>query len=76
MHVPRFLLFASDATVAGLAGAGLLVVAGLALLAERRRMRRNRIDAVGWVPWTAVFLFAAFAGFGLLALAVKGWAAP
>lgn len=75
MHVPSFLLFASDATVTGLFGGLLLALALVALLAERLRARRRRIDAVGWVPWTAVFLACAFIGSGLLTLAVKGWLA-
>lgn len=75
MHMPASLLFASDATLAGLIGGALLALALVALLAERLRARRRRIDAVGWVPWTAVFLFCAFAGVAAVTLAVKGWLA-
>ena len=67
-------LFGSEATWIALAGGALLLLAGLALLADRRRARRSRIDDVGWVPWTAVFLIGAICGTSLLALAVKGWA--
>lgn len=67
-------LFGSEATWVGLAGGALLLFAGLALLADRRRARRSRIDDVGWVPWTVVFLISAICGTSLLALAVKGWA--
>ena len=74
MHVPHALVFASDATLIGITGAGLLLIALAALLAERRRARRARIDAVGCMPWTGVFFVAFFAGVLLLALAVKGWA--
>ena len=70
----HFITFASDATLTALMGAALIVVALLALLAERRRARRKAIDAVGWVPWTAIFLAACFAAAGLLALALQGWA--
>ena len=73
MHEPAFLLFASDATLVGLAGAASLVVAAVALLGERRRLRRKHIDAVGWMPWTTVSVLATFAGFSLLAMAVTGW---
>jgi hypothetical protein len=73
MKAPDFLLFASDATVAALAGGALLLVAVVSALAERRRLRRNRIDAVGFVPWTAVFFLAFFPGVTLVALGVKGW---
>ena len=73
MKEPEFLLFASDATVAALAGGVLLLLAAVSALAERRRLRRERIDAVGFMPWTAVFFLAFFPGVTLLALGVKGW---
>jgi hypothetical protein len=75
MREPGFLLFASDATLAGLAGGALLLVAVVAVVAERRRLRRRRIDAVGCMPWTALFLLAFFAGVTLVLLAVTGWLA-
>jgi len=73
MHEPSFLLFASDATLIGLAGGLLLLLAALAWLGERRRLRRKRIDAVGWVPWTSLFVLTFFAGTILLAVAASGW---
>jgi len=73
MHWPAFLLFASDATLVGLAGAALLALAALALVGEHHRQRRKRIDAVGWVPWTALFIACAVSGIGLLTAAVRGW---
>ena len=73
MHEPQFLLFASDATLVGLAGGVLIAVAGIALLGERRRLRRKHIDAVGWMPWRDVAALSLFAGFVLLAVAVTGW---
>ena len=73
MKEPEFLLFASDATVAALAGGVLLLLAVVSALAERRRLRRQRIDAVGFMPWTAVFFLAFFPGVTLLALGVMGW---
>ena len=75
MEEPDFLLFASDATLAGLAGGALLLVAALSVVAERRRLRRRHIDSVGFMPWTAVFFLTVFPGVTLLALAVKGWLA-
>lgn len=65
--------FASDAELAVAAGAALLLLAGIALLAERRRSRsrrHNAPDAVGWVPWTGVFLALAMAGMALLGIAL------
>ena len=75
MAEPDFLRFASDATLAGLAGGALLLLAAFAGVAERRRLRRKHIDAVGWMPWTTVSFLAVFPGVTLLALAVKGWIA-
>jgi hypothetical protein len=73
MGWPGFLLFASDATLAAAGDGVLLVLAVLALVADWRRTRRRRIDAVGCVPWTALFLFCAISGVGLLTLAIQGW---
>jgi hypothetical protein len=73
MHEPAFLLFASDATLVGLAGGISLLIAAIALLGERRRLRRKHIDAVGWMPWTTLSVLATFAGLVLLAVAVSGW---
>jgi hypothetical protein len=72
-EVPDFIRFASDATILGLWGAGLLLVSLVALLGDRRRMRRRRIDAVGWMPWRDVAALSLFAGFVRLAVAVTGW---
>ena len=73
MEEPDFLLFASDATLVGLAGGALLLVALAAFLGERRRLRRKHIDSVGWMPWTTVSVLAFFCGAVLLAVAVTGW---
>ncbi len=73
MHEPAFLLFASDATLVGLAALVLLIVGAVALLGERRRLHRKHIDAVGWMPWTTLSVLATFAGLSLLAMAATGW---
>ena len=73
MHLPDWILFASDATLVGLAGGGLLLLALVAMLAESRRYRRKNVDKVGCMPWTAMFLACAVTGAGLLIVAVKGW---
>ncbi len=73
MQEPAFLLFASDATLVALWGAGLLLVAAIAWLGERRRLKRNQIDAVGWMPWTTLFVLAFFCGTVLMVVAVVGW---
>ena len=68
----RFLTFASDAEILALWGAGFVVVALFTLVMERRRAGRTRIDGVGWMPWTGLFLTFAVIGGGLLAVAIPG----
>ena len=70
---PDFIRFASEATVAGLWGALLLLVSLLAWLGDRRRRRRRDINAVGWVPWRDLSALSAFAGLVLMAMAASGW---
>jgi len=72
MKLPDALLFASDAEVALIVGAAFLVVAALMSAAERRRVRRARIDRVGWVPWTGLFLVCAVIGLTLTGLGAMG----
>ena len=67
-----FLIFASEAEVLAMWGAGFWLLALAALVMERRRNRRVRIDRIGWVPWTGLFLTFAVIGGGLLAVAVPG----
>lgn len=70
---PDFIRFASEATQVGLWAGGLLAISLLAFLGDRRRMKRTRIDAVGWMPWRDVSAYAAFLGFVLLVVAISGW---
>lgn len=75
MDWPDFLLFASDATLVGVWGIALLALAALSLVAEYRRSRRRHVEAVGCMPWTALFIIAAVTGAGLLTMALRGWMA-
>ena len=70
--MPKFLTFASDAAILAIWGAAFLLFALVSLVMERRRLKRARIDGVGWVPWTGLFLTCAVVGGGLLAVAVPG----
>ena len=72
MKLSQELLFASDAELAAIVGAGFLVLAVITNFAERRRIRRERIDRVGWVPWTGLFLVFAVIGLTLLGLGAIG----
>ena len=64
------LIFLSDAGRVALAGLAFVVVALIAMVAERLRGKRARIDRVGCMPWMTIFLFAAVIGSGLLATAL------
>jgi hypothetical protein len=72
MHEPAFLLFASDATLLGIAGIALIAMSFAAGLVERRQRRRRDADAVGCMPWTTLSVLAFMAGAALLALAAGG----
>ena len=50
-----------------------LAIAVIAWLGDRRRMRRSNPDAVGFMPWTAVFFWALLAACTLLGLAAREW---
>lgn len=68
-----FFTFASEAELVALAGAVFVALALFALLGERMRVRRkrlDRLDQVGWVPWTMIFMASAIIGGGLLALSL------
>lgn len=49
------------------AGGGAVLLALVAWLADRRRVRRSDPDAVGFMPWTTLFFWAIFVGVLLLA---------
>ena len=69
-------IFASDAGRWVSAAMVALLVAGVALLGDRRRMRRSHPDRVGFMPWAAVFLLALFVAAVTGAMALKVWLAP
>lgn len=64
------LIFAGDAELLAMIGAGLIVIGLLANWMERRRIRRARIDRVGWVPWLTLFMACTVIGGGLLMIAI------
>ncbi|MBD59131.1 MAG: hypothetical protein CL808_03280 [Citromicrobium sp.] len=64
------LIFLSDAGRVALLGLGFVLLAAIALVAERIRGKRARIDRVGCMPWMTIFLIGAVFGMGLLATAI------
>ncbi|MDP5103648.1 MAG: hypothetical protein NWP98_06950 [Erythrobacter sp.] len=63
----------SDAAQLAVIGGLFWVLAGFAGLMDWRRTKRRdlgRIDQVGWVPWTGLFMAAAMIGGGCLALSL------
>ncbi|MEO0464543.1 MAG: hypothetical protein AAF127_15550 [Pseudomonadota bacterium] len=73
MDLLTSLALSSDAVQLSVAGGALWMLAGLAALLEWRRGRNRsveRLERVGWVPWTAIFLTCAMIGGGLLAMSL------
>jgi hypothetical protein len=70
--IAQFELLSDAAQLAWLGGA-CWVFAVFASVMEWRRARGRdlaRLERVGWVPWTGLFLLAAMVGAGLLAMAL------
>ena len=70
--VARYELLSDAAQVAVIGGA-LWALAAFAALMEWRRSRRRdlaRLEQVGWVPWTGLFLLTAMMGAGCLAMSL------
>ncbi len=68
MDIAKALIFASEAEIVALWGAGFLLLAVVALFADKLRSKRKNINRVGFMPWTAIFMGSMIIGGGLLAL--------
>ncbi|OYX92320.1 MAG: hypothetical protein B7Y74_12440, partial [Novosphingobium sp. 35-62-5] len=55
------------------AGAVALVVALVSVWAERRRLRRTNLDAVGFMPWTVIYLTTFLTAIVFLGLSAREW---
>lgn len=63
----------SEAGQVAMLGAGLWVLAGFCGVMDYRRGKNRdvaRLEQVGWVPWTALFLALAVMGGGFLAMSL------
>lgn len=71
MHLYTQFALLSDAAQLAWVGGLLWLFAAFAAVMERRRIRRRdvaRLEQVGWVPWTGLFVGAAMIGGGCLAM--------
>lgn len=55
------------------AGAVALAVALASVWAERRRLRRTNLDAVGFMPWTVIYLVTFLTAVVFLGLSAREW---
>ncbi|MCB2060024.1 MAG: hypothetical protein R3E09_16205 [Novosphingobium sp.] len=64
-----------EKTILAAAGAVALILAAIAWIGDRRRMRRKHADDVGFMPWTGLFFGALIVALVLLGLAAREWLA-
>jgi hypothetical protein len=63
-----------ELAIAHAVAAGIAVTLTMvAWLGDHRRMRRRNPDAVGFMPWTAVFFVSLLASCVLIGLAAREW---
>ena len=73
MDIVTQILLASDAAILALVGAGFLLLAGFCSFMDRRRNKLRsveRLENVGWVPWTNLFVAFMIIGGGCLAMSL------
>lgn len=73
MPYAHFLALYRDVVTLAVAGLACALVAGWSIWAEIRRYRRKRMDAVGFMPWTAIHLVALLGACVFLGLAAHDW---
>ena len=54
-------------------GIAAATLAAFAWWGDRRRVRRNNLDAVGWMPWTPVYFVGLMVACVALGLAGRAW---
>lgn len=63
----------TDVAIAGTIGLTAALIAAYSRWADVRRLRRSNPDAVGFMPWTAIYFLALFVSCVTLGAAAKGW---
>lgn len=61
--------------IMAMAGGIFAVLAAIAWQGDRRRMKREDLDRVGFMPWTGVFFVALMGAVLLLGISGKDWIA-
>lgn len=51
----------------------MVLLAGWAILADRRRMKRTNLDRVGFMPWTSISVLALVIAAFAASLALRGF---
>lgn len=73
MDIVTQILLSSDAVILALVGAGFMLLAGGCSFMDRRRNKKRsveRLEKVGWVPWTSLFVGFMIIGGGCLAMSL------
>ncbi|WP_298465007.1 hypothetical protein [uncultured Erythrobacter sp.] len=73
MDLLNQIALSSDASILAMAGAAFWVLAAFCALMERRRNKSRsleRLEQVGWVPWTPLFVGCMIIGGGMLAMSL------
>jgi len=65
----------TDVAVTFAAGVAAALLAVYSRWADIRRLRRSDPDAVGFMPWTAIYFLALFAACLILGMAARAWIA-
>lgn len=55
------------------AGALAALLAFVAWIGDRRRMKRRNLDSVGFMPWTTIFFWSLLAAVLLLGISGRAW---
>ncbi|MDJ0643548.1 MAG: hypothetical protein QNJ15_12075 [Erythrobacter sp.] len=73
MDVLTQIALSSDAAILAMVGAAFMALAALCAVMERRRNKGRslaRLERVGWVPWTPLFVGCMIIGGGCLAMSL------